>query len=289
MACEFTATTPPDYKSVMAKFDALIARGLISCYPPEVVRLQDKNLQTLKSCAKFEFRVSQTLQAKPQSGEPLPLSKGNTFGPGSDLALVHADLVLAEINNTHLLVANLYCVIRPQLLLLTKDSYRRQHESLGADDFDVIKEPFYAMFSCSAMAGASREHKHMHILPYEDKNECTGIPSVEAQLSSFPFKYYWSRVDFSEGNLLQIYYRLLADARLALNLAQSATCPHNVILTQYWLMVVLRRSNNFHGLTCNAPGMICSVWLQNEAQLKKWSQLGLAKVLSRLGVPKDLF
>jgi ATP adenylyltransferase len=79
----------------------------------------------------------------------------------------------------------------------------------------------------------------------------------------------------------------LADAREALNLAPSAICPHNVILTRTWLMVIPRRSNDFHGLTSNAPGMIGSVWLQNEAQLEKWTQLGPANVLSHLGVVKD--
>ncbi|KAE8557608.1 hypothetical protein EYB25_002315 [Talaromyces marneffei] len=250
--------------------------------------MKDKDFQ-------FEFRTSQTLQAKPQLGQPLPVANGKkTFGPGSDMALVHPDLVLANINDTHLLVANLYCVFRPQLMLLTKDSYRRQHESLSAEDLAAaeaflvaIHKPFYVMFNCSAMAGASREHKHMHILPRDDENESSGIPAVEAQLKNLPFQFFWSRVDFDEGSLLQIYDKLLANARKTLNLAPSAICPHNAIFTQTWLMIIPRRSNDFHGLTSNAPGMVGSVWLQNEAQLEKWTQLGPTKVLSHLGVAKE--
>lgn len=210
------------------------------------------------------------------------------------MALVHPDLVLANINDTHLLVANLYCVLRPQLMLLTSDSYQRQHEPLGAEDLNAAKavlvavhKPFYCMFNCSALAGASREHKHMHILPCDDRDASTGIPSVEPQLNRFPFQFFWSHVDFSEDDLPQIYNKLLADAREALNLASSAICPHNAILTRTWLMVIPRGSKDFHGLTSNAPGMIGSVWLQNEAQLEKWTQLGPANVLSHLGIAKD--
>lgn len=210
------------------------------------------------------------------------------------MALVHPDLVLANINDTHLLVANMYCVLRPQLMLLTRDSYRRQHEPLSAEDIDAAKavlvtvqKPFYVMFNCSAMAGASREHKHMHILPCDDKDAATGIPSVESQLNNFPFQFFWRRVDFGEDSLPQIYHKLLADARDALNLTPSAICPHNAILTRTWLMVIPRRSKDFHGLTSNGAGMIGSVWLQNEAQLEKWTHLGPANVLSHLGVAND--
>lgn len=290
MASEAIATSSAlKYENLMTRFDALVAKGIVVYNPPAITRLEDKKFQ-------FEFRISQTLQAKPQFGEPLPIANGNnTFGPGSDMALVHPDLVLANINDTHLLVANLYCVIRPQLMLLTRDSYRRQHEPLGAEDINAAKavllavqKPFYVMFNCSAKAGASREHKHMHILPCDDKEAISsGIPSVESQLNSLPFQFFWSRVNLNEDALPQIYNKLLADAREALNLAPSAICPHNAILAKTWLMVIPRRSKDFHGLTSNAPGMIGSVWLQNEAQLKKWTQLGPANVLSHLGIAKD--
>jgi ATP adenylyltransferase len=204
---------------------------------------------------------------------------------------LHPDLVLANINNTHLLVANLYCVFRPQLLLLTKDTYQRQYEPLDAEDLGAAqavlvsaKNPYYAMFNCSAMSGASREHKHMHILPLENDG---GMPSLETRIETFPFQSFRSPVEGANPDeLLRVYNRLLANTREALKLTPGVVSPHNVILTQEWLMLIPRQSNDFHGITSNGAGMIGSVWLQNEAQLDKWIQFGPKNVLSHLGIAK---
>lgn len=202
--------------------------------------------------------------------------------------------MLANVNDTHLLVANLYCVFRPQLLLLTKDTYRRQYEPLDADDLGAAqavlvsaKYLYYAMFNCCAMAGASREHKHMHILPLEDDSQPAGMPSLEKRIETFPFQSFRSPVESSDPEeLVRVYNTLFANTRKALGLSAGVVCPHNVILTQEWLMLIPRQSNDFHGITSNGAGMIGSVWLQNEAQLKKWTQFGPKKVLSHLGVAK---
>ncbi|CRG86955.1 phosphorylase, putative [Talaromyces islandicus] len=243
-----------------------------------------------------EFRINHGLQAKPQMGEPLQQSvQTNTFGPGSDLALVNPDLILANINNTHLLVANLYCVYRPQLLLLTKNTYRRQHEPLDADDLGAAqavlvstKHPYYAMFNCSAMAGASREHKHMHILPLEDESsDPTEMPPLETRIEKLPFQSFRSPVEGDDPDqLVRVYNKLLVNTREALGLTPGVICPHNVILTQEWIMLIPRQSNNFHGITSNSAGMIGSIWLQNETQLEKWTEFGPRKVLSHLGIAK---
>ena len=81
---------------------------------------------------------------------------------------------------------------------------------------------------------------------------------------------------------------LLAQTRDALSIPvddSESICPHNVVLTKEWIMLIPRRSNDFEGVTANAACMVGSVWLMKEAQLDRWRALGPNKVLSQLGVP----
>lgn len=230
------------------------------------------------------------------------------FGPGSDIANAHPDLLIATVNNTHLLVINKYCVFRPQLLLLTVDSFRRQHEPLCLDDLEAawtaleaMDSPHFAMFNCTPTAGASRAHKHMHIIPRPGSHsgedggfhlflDCKSPGQKDASFRYFHWDLQDSHLEkpISSKTLLEIYLDLLTQARCALDIPDDgpqSICPHNVILVKEWIVVVPRRTNNFKSVTANGAGMMGSVWLVNDGQLDRWKELGLRNVLSHLGVP----
>jgi ATP adenylyltransferase len=76
------------------------------------------------------------------------------------------------------------------------------------------------MFNCSAMAGASREHKHMHILPLDDdSSDSPKMPPLETRIETLPFKYFRSPVEGDDPDqLLPVYNKLLVNTREALGL-----------------------------------------------------------------------
>ncbi|OJK00177.1 hypothetical protein ASPACDRAFT_60028 [Aspergillus aculeatus ATCC 16872] len=342
--------------AALSEFDALVRRGLVVYSPCKIVRLQVDNFH-------FEFRISQSLTNKPQSGEGLKppnenrtnhsrsssnsnnndkdsrnsdnndaSSKPATFGPGSDLACPTPDLIIATIHTTHILVPNGYSVFRPQFLLLTQDSYRRQHEILGREDLEAARavlcalgqdngRRYFAMFNCGRTAGASRQHKHMHMIPCVDDEEeidqiiklptvrkgvngdtkapaSTILPNNPAPRSSdIPFAHFRAPLSPSEfqeqaysERVLDAYLGLLAEMRSALGDRGAGDAegniPHNVILVEDWIMVIPRSKDRYRpDVAVNGAGMVGSVWLDREEILSRWVEIGPAEVLRGVGYP----
>ncbi|PYI35859.1 hypothetical protein BP00DRAFT_492115 [Aspergillus indologenus CBS 114.80] len=343
----------------LSEFDALVRRGLVVYSPSKIVRLQVDKFH-------FEFRISQSLTNKPQSGEGLKPpnenrndnssnknsnssssnnnndssnsgnndapSKPATFGPGSDLACPTPDLIIATIHTTHILVPNGYSVFRPQFLLLTQDSYRRQHEILDREDLEAARavlcalgqddgRRYFAMFNCGRTAGASRQHKHMHIIPCagdeEEINQIIELPTVGKSVnggnktpgstilpnnpaprsSDIPFAHFRAPLSpssfqdqaYSES-VLDAYLGLLAEMRFALGDGGEGdgetNIPHNVILVEDWIMVIPRSKDRHRpDIAVNGAGMVGSVWLDREEILSRWLEIGPAEVLRGVGYP----
>ncbi|RAH67361.1 uncharacterized protein BO66DRAFT_441080 [Aspergillus aculeatinus CBS 121060] len=344
--------------AALSEFDALVRRGLVVYSPSKIVRLEVDNFH-------FEFRISQSLTNKPQSGEGLKppnenrnnsrssssrssssnnnddssnsdnkdgSSKPATFGPGSDLACPTPDLIIATIHTTHILVPNGYSVFRPQFLLLTQDSYRRQHENLDREDLEAARavlcalgqdngRRYFAMFNCGRTAGASRQHKHMHIIPcVDDEKEIDQIielPTVgkgvnvdtkapgptilpnnpTPKSSDIPFAHFCAPLSPSEfqeqaysERVLDAYLGLLAEMRSAFSDRGASdgegNIPHNVILVEDWIMVIPRSKDRYRpDVAVNGAGMVGSVWLDRDEILARWVEIGPAEVLRGVGYP----
>ncbi|RAL06626.1 putative phosphorylase [Aspergillus homomorphus CBS 101889] len=317
--------------TALSEFDALVRRGLVVYAPSKVVRLTVDNFQ-------FEFHINQSLANKPQSGQglqvsdekatssndgnkpPTPSSKPATFGPGSDLACPTPDLIIATIHTTHILVPNAYCVFRPQFLLLTQDSYRRQHEPLDQADLEAARavlcalgddRPYFAMFNCGRTAGASRQHKHMHIIPCsdEDIDHVVELPTERSRFENgdgapkqpilpsilhpraedIPFAHF--RVSLSASKFRDLAYsKFLHDAYVSLleemhtALGGDGECiAHNVILIKDWIMVIPRSKDRNLDVAVNGAGMVGSVWLDREEMLARWLEIGPVEVLRGVG------
>ncbi|GAQ09949.1 hypothetical protein ALT_7270 [Aspergillus lentulus] len=291
--------TEVDYDALLARFDDLVARKIIYYSPPTTIRLNDAGFP-------FEFYISPSLRTKPANiGENFHSSDSASpegFGAGSDIANADPGLLIASINQTHLLVINKFSVLRPQLLLLTCDSYRRQHEALTVEDFAAIhsvlsssKERHLVIYNCGPIAGASRNHKHVQILP-RPAHLFPDDPNFDPEV--IPFQYglrYLRDLDFEDPNypskLSEIYQELLAEAKKRTGNSPDANnggyFPHNVALVRDWIIVIPRRSNNFEDITANATGMMGSVWLKNEDEMDRWKQVGPTKALAGLGFPRE--
>ncbi|OQV01041.1 hypothetical protein CLAIMM_06458 [Cladophialophora immunda] len=171
-----------DEKQVFAAFDDLVARQIILHGPETVVRTRDQGFD-------FEFRICPALASKPATAdatnnaafEQLP-----KYGPGSDLVDADPGVVVTKIHGTHLLVLNLFAVFRPQYLILTLDSFRRQTENLDKTDLSAawrvlhhLSHEHFVMFNCGSEAGCSRLHKHMQVIPCSEG--LTLFPDLETR------------------------------------------------------------------------------------------------------------
>ncbi|KAJ5507663.1 hypothetical protein N7527_009806 [Penicillium freii] len=281
------------YNEICTQFDRLISNDIINYQPNEPILVVDGGMT-------FSFHLVESLKAKPQA-EDAPETKSSladgantqpmSFGPGSDIANDHPDICITTVNETHYLVINKFPVFRPMLLLLTVDSYRRQPEPLVLEDLEAAW----------ILAGSSREHKHLQVIPAPGKREGYDeafklFPDDDTAPKTGPsFVHFLKRFeDLPEGcvkngeHLLEIYQRLLQQARGALVLPTKVVpCPHNFVLTRRWMMVIPRRAKEFHGITANAPGMMGSIYIWNHDQLDAWKEIGPMKVLAGLGLPRE--
>ncbi|OQE46851.1 hypothetical protein PENCOP_c001G04209 [Penicillium coprophilum] len=296
------------YDEICARFDRLISNGIINYQPNKPVLVVDGGMT-------FSFHLVEYLKSKPQAKDASEIKSSLTqgvntqrasFGPGSDIANEHPDICITTVNDTHYLVINKFPVFRPMLLLLTVDSYQRQHEPLVLEDIEAawsaicgLKDEHYVFFNCTVLAGSSREHKHLQVIPAPGKREGYDegfkfFPDDDTALKTGPsFVHFLQRFEDSAGcvengeHLLDIYQCLLHQAREALGLlTEDVPCPHNFILTRGWMMVIPRRAKEFHGITANSAGMMGSIYIWNHDQLNAWKDVGPMKVLAGLGLPR---
>ncbi|KAL3447601.1 ATP adenylyltransferase-domain-containing protein [Aspergillus insuetus] len=291
--------SPLNYESILSRFDELVAKKAVFYADRKTIQLEDAGFA-------LEFHISASLTKKPQDGDPVSghedphaTQKPECFGPGSDIGNSDPGLLLATIRGTHLLVVNKFCMFRPQLLLLTSDSYRRQREPLDVHDLNAacavlseLKErPLFVIYNCGPVGGASRQHKHLQVLPRPSRLFPDERGFVE---KSVPFRHslrYLDGVDIgaSDGyaKVFEAYTALLAEAKQALGIDPESKdyFPHNVALVKEWIIVIPRQSADVEGITANAPGMLGSVWLTSDEQFEQWKQVGPRKVLAGLGYP----
>jgi ATP adenylyltransferase/5',5'''-P-1,P-4-tetraphosphate phosphorylase II len=205
-------------------------------------------------------------------------------------------LIITQLNKTHDLALNLFCVDRPQLLMLTLDSYKRQHEALDVDDFAVMLQvlrqfpSMYVIFNCGEKGGCSRVHKHLQGLRGPPHAFDHLISAVSDKKKKVPFQCFVHR--FNEGFrnisasvLLSVYTTLLTQCRSALNTDEHDVPPHNVAMWADYLIVIPRRSGSTEGASANTGGMLGSVWVTDQQQVDEWHRIGCANVLRELGVP----
>jgi ATP adenylyltransferase/5',5'''-P-1,P-4-tetraphosphate phosphorylase II len=209
-------------------------------------------------------------------------------------------LIITQLNGTHDLALNLFCVDRPQLLIPTRDSYLRQYQPLDSNDFTVALEvlrrmpSMYLMYNCSEAGGCSRMHKHMQGLRGPPYAFDTLTSASSAQSEKAPFQYYAHCFDqgfndMSTSDLLDVYMKFLDQTFRVLGLAKGEVCPHNVVLWKDWLIVTPRRKGIWNGASANAAGMAGSIWVPEKKHVDDWLRLGSANVLRELGIPPKMF
>ncbi|KAF2629530.1 hypothetical protein BU25DRAFT_388612 [Macroventuria anomochaeta] len=278
-------------ENITALFDQLVSENVLVYGPYKSIKCEAEGYP-------LEFRVCEHLSKKPHTVDAKlgsMFDKSRKWGSGSDMYLPNERLILGQLNGTHDLALNLFCVDRPQLLMLTLDSYQRQYDPLALDDFEAALETLrlfpsmYVIYNCSEAGGCSRMHKHLQGLkgpPYAFEYM---VRASEEKLS-VPFRFFTHHFDqalrsSSASDVFDVYRVLLDRTRDVLGVGPEDVCPHNIVLWDDRLIVLPRRRGFFEGASANAGGMMGCVWVPDEKQVEEWKRIGPAKVLRELGAP----
>lgn len=191
-------------------------------------------------------------------------------------------------------------------MLLTLDGNQRQYKALEKQDFstavltlNTIENDYAVFYNCGQDGGCSRLHKHMQLMPMPKDSFASFLDYPDGKEPSVPFMWFYHR--FDDGPLMashafSIYNDLLkraSDAGRGLgqhadSMPPGAACPHNVIFTKRWMVVLPRRRAGINKEAgANAMGMLGYIAVATEKEIDTWVRLGLRKTLAQLGVAKE--
>ena len=228
------------------------------------------------------------------------------FGPNNDIVKSHPDQVVGYINNTHILALNAYPVFRPQYLLLRNNSYRSQDEPLDLQDVAAalsflgsVTDPYYLFYNCTKFAGCSRYHKHLQIVKTPEAAESNPDafkffpdrrnPGVHVTYRYF-LHYFESPESMQSTSVRRLYLAMLRRCTRILWIDEedrATLCPHNMVLTRQWIIMIHRRTNDYQGVGANACGRRGLPMMSSQETQQEWIDVGPAKILSELGVADD--
>ena len=179
------------------------------------------------------------------------------------------ELEVDQLGSSHLLLLNKYPVQRGHLLLITQQ-WQPQRGWLGRLDWQALAHVDQDssglwFFNSCAEAGASQPHRHLQLLPREPgEAPCPLDSHIEAQLSGDSAPWPWSyrvsrrrRAGAPESaEELESLYRSHCSA-LGLGDPESdhePKAPYNLLITQQWVLSVLRLQEHWAGFSVNALG-----------------------------------
>lgn len=253
--------------------------------------------------SQFQFILTSSLAKKPTLNTA-PSQLRDTNRTGSDINTTGFEInALNTHTHTHYVAANKFCYARPHLMLLTSDGHRRQTEPLDKTDLASAWQmlnlapaegDYVAFFNCGQEAGCSRLHKHLQVMPLPAGTFAAFLDSEASGLEPrVPFEWLYRRVDsgceMSSDSLVGVYEMLLREATRVAGCAESGVvCPHNMIMTRRWMIVVPRRRGAINKEAgANSLGMLGVIAVATMKEVDAWVRLGLTKSLAELGVPRN--
>lgn len=192
-------------------------------------------------------------------------------------------------------------------MLLTADGRRRQHEPLDEHDLtaaltslDAVEEDYAIFYNCGQDGGCSRLHKHMQLIPMPKDSFAAFLERAEGEEPDVPFAWFYHRFEdqrVTPASVIKVYNKLLQHAHKvghgrgqhADAAPPGAACPHNMIFTKRWMVVIpRRRAGVSKEAGANAMGMLGYIAVATRDEITTWMQLGLKETLLQVGVPKEL-
>lgn len=192
-------------------------------------------------------------------------------------------------------------------MLLASDGHRRQFEPLYESDLEAawttliaIGKDYVVFYNCGQDGGCSRLHKHMQLIPMPKNSLAAFLDTEDGREPSVPFEWFYRRFDYQQAtpaSLATVYTELLQQATRveggrsehADSAPPGAACPHNMILTKRWIIVIPRRRAGINKEAgANAMGMIGHIATATQEEINNWVRLGPTEILKGLGVPRQM-
>ncbi|RGP64479.1 5, 5 -p-1,p-4-tetraphosphate phosphorylase 2 [Fusarium longipes] len=308
-----------DESVVLTKFDSLNERDMVFFDERQEVIQHDQGglkvgIRRVRNASviialiyqKFQFIVTSALVKKPTfqttPGQAYNDTSTTQKREGSDINT--ASYEICDVGKTHFLVANKFALARPHLMLLTSDEHRRQYESLDQDDWRALSavlndlgDGYVAFFNCGQDGGCSRLHKHMQLTPKPKDSFAAFLDCENGVEPGVPFQWFHHRLKSptpTPDELLNIYRKLLSKAtnagkglsEHADNLPAGSAVPHNMLVTNQWMIVLPRRRASVNKEAgANALGMMGVVAVATRVEMDNWLRVGPVQALEELGVP----
>ncbi len=114
---------------------------------------------------------------------------------------------------------------------------------------------YVVMFNCGEAAGASRNHKHLQLMP---------CPPAGGPFQMFP--------DTEDSENKEWPFLGLPDEGL----------PHNLIFVKQWMLLIPRSKAKVGGAGTGSSGVIGMIWVNDEDELNEWKSQGFLEVLKEL-------
>ncbi|MCW8329745.1 phosphorylase [Photobacterium sp. SDRW27] len=188
-------------------------------------------------------------------------------------------LYVGEAGTSHVCLLNKFPVLSPHLLICSKD-FVLQSSPLSLGDFHAWLLGFtgsdvLGFYNSGPIAGASQTHRHMQVVK-------TDIPLEEAIIKrQLPFKHFlYTFTELDAGYLYQCYIQAL---KSLLELGEGEM-PYNILLTERWMLVVPRSTNNINQVFANGLNYSGRFLVKQPAQLDWLQQYGIMRYLTECGM-----
>ncbi|KAH8807370.1 hypothetical protein F5884DRAFT_821113 [Xylogone sp. PMI_703] len=274
---------------ILSQFDALVKSGLVQYDDQrESIEHFDGEYLCLLYISIFQFLLTSALTKEPtiQTSQQQIVKNGKQHYQGRDGSDINTrGFEIGNISNTHFIAANKFCFARPHLLLLTSDGYQKQYEPLRQIDLEAawtmlttVGKEYVVFYNGGQDGGCSRLHKHMQLMP-------------------MPEDSFTAFLDSESGKEPRIYAYLLKQASKvrdnqsehADDASLGAGCPHNMILTKRWMLVLPRRRGAIaKEAEVNSIGMLGVIAVATKEGINTWLRQGLTQTLRELGVLKEI-
>ena len=186
--------------------------------------------------------------------------------------------------------------------MLHTTKFEKQSDPLTLPDIDALwqtmqglgQDKYIGIFNCGAKAGSSIGHKHMQVFPRSDhtlfpdhlvsQSRADGTSTEPLRHLEVPYEHSILRID--QNGPSSAMHKSYQDLRQRLGLEQDS--PHNVIVTNTWIIVIPRTQAKLGCRAANAASMLGMVWVKTEDDLKAWKEYGPMEVLAEVGLRRSL-
>ncbi|CAD8199356.1 unnamed protein product [Paramecium octaurelia] len=287
-------------KQIIQCYDGSQNQGFVE--PFDILQTFSKNEQGIE----FHIKLVKSLAKKPVGHQQNINPLIEPFQPGQlVMRLQNYNILLNKypVNPYHALLV-------PQQFIHQTEKFSKEYLSLAYDLLCAVEG--FAFFNSHPEAGASLDHKHFQIVPksaYQSANILNHIKewwfekSVR-QANKFTklrcLKKTKHFICFFNQDLLQnpncderqqqnILYETYEKLLNKCQVEDIRELKHNLIMTQEFLMIVVRKQAAFNGVAMNAVGFTGSLLAKNEQECEKLKQTRIIEILENLAQADESF